>query len=139
MASLDMRQVIGDLLKNTWSNTGNVPIAWPNRDFTPPKGAAWLRVSFADGDSRQITIGATNNFYRSVGVLYVQVFTPADTGDYEGRRLADELAGVFRSQHYDGATDEVIRFRSPTIRTIGVDGVYYQVNCEVPFVRDTLV
>jgi hypothetical protein len=138
MASNDAREVVGALLKNTWSNVENIPIAWPNREFAPPGKAPWVRVTIIEGSGEQVTIGGTNNLYRHSGILFLQVFVPVNSGDYKARSIADELADVFRSDSFDGAAAEVVRFRTPRIRPIGAEGAYYQVNCEVPFLRDMI-
>lgn len=136
MASTDEREAIGALFKATWPT--NTPVAWPNRKFTPPNGN-WVRLTVLAGDSFQLTIGSGLNWFRHAGIVVVQCFTPLDIGDYEGRRLADIAAGIFRRQNIEGAVGiEGLQFKTPQVRVVGPDGSWFQVNCETEFYRDSL-
>ena len=65
---------------------------------------------------------------------------PANWGDKTALDLADEVAALFRRQQVSLKVDEVEKgamvFRSPSVRVIGVDGAFFQVNVNIPFVRD---
>jgi Bacteriophage related domain of unknown function len=134
MTAAAERAAVGEVLSG-WTTT---QIEWPNRQFTPPTKANWLRVVIQAGDAAQIEIGGTpRNVHRHPGLVLVQVFSPADWGDKTALDLADQVAALFRRvrvEHTDGS----IVFRTPTVRVIGVDGAYFQVNVSVPFVRDHL-
>lgn len=146
MAFVNARTAIGTLLTTNWvvspGGAARTPIAWPNVDFTPPRGSPWIRVAIIEGESFQLTLGGPTNVHRHPGVVYVSVFVPQNTGDAAVRLLADQVAAIFRSvavDGTDGGTDEVLRFRTPRLRPMGsADGVYYQMNCEVPYVRDAI-
>jgi hypothetical protein len=128
------RAAVGQVL-DAWTAT---QIEWPNREFTPPTKAGWLRVVLQAGDAAQIEIGGTpKNIHRHPGLVLIQVFVPANWGDKTALDLADQVAALFRRvrvEHTDGS----IVFRTPTVRAIGPSGAYYQVNVSVPFVRDHL-
>jgi len=130
------RYAVGTVLKN-WTTT---QIAWPNRDFTPPQRAAWLAVSIQSGDAAQLELGQSAT-HRHPGIATVQVFVPVNWGDKTALDIADEVAALFRRQRVNLEDDQsrvlgTVVFRSPAVRTIGVDGAFFQVNVSVPFVRD---
>ena len=132
------REAVGSILKN-WTAT---QIAWPNRDFTPPQKASWINVTIQSGDAAQIELGEYAT-HRHPGIVVVQVFVPANWGDKTALDLADQIAALFRRQRvsFDDEQNQVwgtIVFRSPSVRTIGVDGAFFQVNVNIPFVRDYL-
>jgi hypothetical protein len=64
----------------------------------------------------------------------ISVFTLLAQGDATALALADAAAGIFRNW---GGTN--IRCRQPRIVNIGPDGQgWYQINVEIPFIRDEL-
>lgn len=133
MSAAKEREAVGTLLSG-WSTT---PIAWPNRDFSPPASGEWIAVHLRQGDAFQIELGADTVVHRHPGTLFVQVFTRANKGDSRGLQLADQVAALFRRARFSFTDGDVV-FRSPAVRAIGVDGAYYQVNVTVPYYRDAL-
>jgi len=127
------REAVGTIL-SAWTAT---QIAWPNRKFDPPTKASWIQVSIQSGDAAQIELGASKVVHRHPGIVLVQVFVPTDWGDKTALDLGDSVAALFRRQRMS-YTDGSIVFRSPVVRSIGVDGALYQVNVSIPFVRDYL-
>ena len=127
------REAVGTILSG-WSTT---QISWPNRDFTPPTKAAWIAVTISSGEASQIELGSSKNTHRHPGLVIVQVFVPANWGDKTALDTADSVAALFRRQRLS-YTDGSIVFRTPTVRVIGRDNAYFQVNVSVPFVRDYL-
>lgn len=127
------RSAVGTILSG-WTAT---QISWPNVDFMPPSKAAWIAVSIRDGDASQIELGSTKNTHRHPGLVIVQVFVPALWGDKTALDLADSVAALFRRQRADDMDGSIV-FRTPTIRVIGREGAFFQVNVSVPFVRDYL-
>lgn len=137
MSATNEREAIATLFKATWPST--VPVQWPNRKFTPPETGNWARMVIKAGGAFQLTMGGVSNWFRHPGILIVQCFTPLNVGDYKARQLADTAATIFRAK-MAGITlgEEGMLFRTPTVRDIGIDGAWYQVNCEVEYYRDAL-
>lgn len=133
--------MIGQILDDGWVANGSrrTPIAWPNREFTPPEDAPWLRVNILPGTSFRLTIGGDTNITRHPGILSVQIFDRYGKGDFTIRSLADDLSALFRDFVTDGGADEQIRFQSPSLYDAGVDGGWYQMNCNIPYLRDSLL
>lgn len=139
MTAAAERAAVGSLLSD-WTAT---QISWPNRDFTPPSKAAWLAVTIQSGDGAQLELGGDVEVtHRHPGIVIVQVFVPANWGDKTALDLADQVAALFRRQRVDlyelVEVKGSIVFRTPSVRAIGVDGAFFQVNVSIPFVRDYL-
>lgn len=116
-----------------WSAT---EVAWPNQKFKPPEAIAWVRFNVRNADARQASFGDETNFYRHPGVVTVQVFAPIVKGDKEALQLADQVSTIFRNWSDSGTG---IRFlQPPTVKTIGTDVNWHQVNVVMPYYRDTL-
>lgn len=117
-----------------WGAT--TPIAWANADFKPTDDAAYVRFSIINSDANQQCFGDATNVYRFPGLVIVQIFAPISKGDKEALQLADQAANVFRNWS-DVSTG--IRFLvPPTVKTIGTERNWHQVNVLTPFTRDTL-
>jgi len=120
--------------ESQWANT--TPIAWPNVDFKPTDESPWVRFSIVSTDVRQASFGAATNFYRHPGVIIVQVFTPILQGDKEALQLADQVASIFRN--WSDAANRIRFLSPPSVKAIGEDKPWYQVNVSCPYIRDTL-
>jgi hypothetical protein len=110
-----------------------IPVAYPNVAFTPPAAAPWVRLSITDATAKQVSLGAAQNYHRHNGLVMIEVFVPVATGDSTALTLADDAADIFRSWQSVG-----LQFRTPSIRTLGSDGTWYQVNVLIEFWRDSL-
>lgn len=117
--------------KAGWGET--TPVAYENQTLKPPNGAPWVRLTILNGDAFQADMvpGATR--HRHPGAVTVQVFTEHGTGDGKARRLGDTAAALFRGQTIGG-----IVFRTPTVRAVGSDRTWYQVNVTAEFFRDSI-
>lgn len=132
MSYADERDAICSRFEAHWAS--RTPLAWPNRGFAVPPEREWIRLTILDGDTRQVSIGSPGaNIHRHSGVIVIQVFVPIDSGTRTARDLADQAAAIFRNQRFDG-----IRCDVPSVREIGPDGVWFQVNMSCPFRRDEL-
>ena len=119
---------------------GRTPIAWENAPFDPAKDAAnastkalqpWVRVSGLSGEAHLNEFGAGGR-YRHPGVAIVQVFVPKDSGTGAADGYIDAAGAIFRGRSIGG-----IIFRAPYRDGTGrIDGPWYTVNLNVPFLRD---
>ncbi len=111
-----------------------VPVAYANRQFTPPDNAEWVRLAIIEGDSTLAGLGGTGaNRYRNTGVVAAQIFVPVAVGDGLAYEIADDIATIFRSKLVSG-----VRFRTPATAPAGPDGAWYQRNVTVPFSADLI-
>lgn len=143
------RIAVGTLFANGWGST--TPVSIPNKDFTPPQDTEWVRLSLQQADAFRLEMGAgANRQSRTVGIVFVQVFVPVDTGDGRASELADLAAAIFRDQVVelldprDGVTviGRMI-FRSPTISEGGdsqieTKGVFFQMQVGIPYIGDSI-
>lgn len=74
--------------------------------------------------------------YRHPSLLILSVYALRGLGAGAALAVADTLAAVFRGKRDTSGTTKVV-YQSPTIRSIGTDGAWYQVDVEVPIERDT--
>jgi len=109
-----------------------VPIHYDNDAGDPPDSGPWVRLTILDGDASQVSLGATRR-WRNPGVVTIQVFVEVGIGDGLAREIADDVAAIFR-----GVTVSGVIFRAPSIRRVGPDGKWYQVNVSTPFQFDIL-
>lgn len=113
----------------------SVPVAYTNRQFTPPDNAEWVRLNIIEGDSTLAGIGGAGaNLYRNSGLVAAQIFVPVAVGDGLAYEIADDIAAIFRSKLVSG-----VRFRTPATVPVGADGPWYQRNVNVPFSADLIV
>lgn len=113
-----------------WAATS--PFTLDNEDYTPPKPTDdWVRVAIRHSGGGQASLGDVGNRkFDRFGSVFVQCFTPID----KGRKGADTLAAVARTI-FEGKTlsPESIRFTSASVREIGPERGWYQVNMEASF------
>ena len=113
-----------------------IPVSWPNESFevpNPPK--TYVRFSIANGDSKLMDIGSEIKTYRNIGIIYLSLFCPPNTGNGQIMIQADNMANIFRS--WNGQS---VKCRTPSIKHIGtVSDGWYQVNVVIPFQRDELI
>jgi len=133
MSYADARDAICGRFDAHWA--GRTPVTWPNHGFAVPSATPWVRLTIVDGEARQASMGNPGaNLHRHAGVIMVQVFVSIDSGTRTARELADQAAEIFRNQRFDD-----IRCDVPSVREIGPDDVWFQVNMSCPFRRDELL
>lgn len=96
------------------------------RIATPPEAAFELETGADARESRQ------------PGLAIASIHMPLAAGTKSGLTHADAIAALFRRQSFSTG-NLVIQCREPNIRRVGqVSGGTYQIDVEVPFVRDEL-
>lgn len=107
--------------------SGQFPIALDNQPFTPPEagdGVKWVRLSVRFTDGAQGSLGRANNRrFDKVGLLFIQVFTPAGRATNDNDDLAEDSLNLF-----EGETLGDLWFNNGSIKTIGSDDEWYQQN-----------
>jgi hypothetical protein len=124
------RERIYQTFNTDWGSTS--AFTFDNDEFDPPAAADWVRFSVRHFDSNQESLGGVGNrkFLRE-GRIFVQCFTPLDSG----LAGADNLATVARNI-FEGKTlgTENIRCTDAVVREIGpTDDGFYQLNVEIAF------
>lgn len=100
-----------------------------NVPFDLNREAEFVRLSVVKGDSKQVSMGgASGNYFRQQGIIYVQVYTPVGLGTSLANTIAESVSGVWRNQQFDN-----IVCGAPDINHIGeVDG-WFQLNVSCDF------
>lgn len=108
----------------------SITAVYDNGPDEHPDDALWVRWTVLPGASNQIELGA-NPSYRTVGVAVAQIFQPIKQGDKAALELADVIVTTFRA-----VTDTGVKFLVPSVRVVGRDGAWWQVNVTCPFQCD---
>jgi hypothetical protein len=108
-----------------------LPTEFPNRKIKPPEGKLWCKVSILEGeDVRQSVVPKR---FRTPGVVICQIFDTPGKGDTEARQMADAIKAEFRAVTVSG-----VKFKTASIKVLGIQGPYFQINVSITFhVDDT--
>lgn len=132
----DEYEAFASFFKNEYSViVGAPPVAWENVPLEA-KGTkvGFVQFSVLNGEPAKMTFGAPGaNVTRHPGVINVNIFLPVDQGKMPGLRLGDKIASILRRVSIKG-----IIVREPAVRSLGDDGIYFQVNVSAGFQRDSL-
>lgn len=103
-----------------------IPIAWPNKDYTPT-GERFLQVAIVPAPAQRMTIDA---LHRRAGSIVITVASKANNGSGEGDGLADAVAAHFPADlRFSG-----IRITaSPSIREGFIDGAFWRTPVVIPY------
>lgn len=109
--------------------TGQFPIALDNKKLEKPDGVKWVRLNIQFNDGNQDSLGQpTNRKFVKQGLIFVQVFTPANKGTNENDDLCKDSLELL-----DGVRLNNLWMYNGRISTIGSDGEFYQQNVVVEF------
>jgi hypothetical protein len=122
------KEIEAALRQYFYTNWDATPVAWPNRDYTPTTGTAWVRFYPVLGDTFSDEVGGTGGEagHRNL-VLKIQVFTPLDSGTVAGADLAGQIESLFRRQNISG-----VYIDEPYTNYNGSDGAWYQQTVNIP-------
>jgi len=129
-------QTIRERFEAQWTASSPVPATYTFGDvdgFTPPENEPYVVLHVLSGDQRQVGMGKYRRF-RRIGLVEVQIFVPAGSGDGVARELADSVTDIF-----EGRTVSGVIFRGTALNRVGVTGAWVQWNCSTPFQSDSLV
>jgi len=121
-----------DIEKRLADNWGTTAIAYDNVDFSPPQGAAWIRLALLDGDAFRVTIGNPGT-HRQTGIILLMIFVPLSEGTHVVRQYADTLSALFRDVQFNGIT---CREASPV--NVGAVEGWYQYHVNIPYFYDSV-
>lgn len=123
------------LFSTAWQTTGH-PVLFEDAptDQRPADGSPWARVSIRHAGGEQATLAGETGMrrWRRTGTLFVQVFTPRGNGF----ALADSLGKVAAHAFQGKRTPGGVWFRDVSMREIGPDGPWMQVNVTAAFEYD---
>ena len=95
-----------------------LPIAWPNKEFSPPAGNAWLRVNELPAGTQPF--GLPGDPTDRTGLMQIDVFRPLGEGHVTAKEVAGQIAAHFpagRRLTSEGVSVKVTRAElGPVIR-----------------------
>lgn len=114
----------------------NVPIAWPDVNFTIPEGKTWVRFTCQENDGRQASIGSPGaNRFRQYGLLILQVFQPQGQGSVDARTKAAAALTALKGARSDNG----VLFYDCYGRSVGNDDKgFFQINVISSFYYDEI-
>lgn len=116
-------------------NAANAVLTFDGERFDAPEGEPWIRLTIRDLPTVSVTLGArANRLAERRATLIAQVFAPLEVSDGAGAALALAIAfrDLFEPADVTAAAGVVHIIGGATVRRIGVDGAWYQVNVDVP-------
>jgi hypothetical protein len=106
-----------------------------NQPENPPNDKTWMRWSLRPASTFPSEV--TAQFDRTVGILYVQIFTPETKGTRAAHDLADKLKPILNEARVVTEDGALIRFDFVQIQYAGRDASgWTQHNCLVPYLVD---
>ena len=126
------REAIYQRFVTAWGSTS--AFTFDNEQFTPPAGAAWVRLTVRHRESKQATLGQTGqrNFNRR-GAAIFNIFVPQNMGVEDADTLVQSVRNSF-----EGVTVSPpdLYFYETVVREVGPDGAYNLINVEALFEYD---
>ena len=116
--------------------------------ITTTNGASWVSVEVWDGSTFQAALGGANCVVprRSVGTVFVTIFTPLKGGSKDARVYADQVKAIFRDVQVSGITfEEPDAIRLGEVYYAATGGVasgtaqWYQMKVAIPFEADEFI
>jgi hypothetical protein len=110
-----------------------VEVMLPNEASTTHDALKWVRVTILHGDGFQASVNSPRMHRRSGDIIF-SVFTRPNIGFGEGMRTVDLINAI-----YQGVSESSpkIRYRTPYLNVLGLEGNWYGMNLHVPFEWDS--
>lgn len=99
MGHVTINTIVESKFSTDWGAT--TPIRFENIPFTPPV-TSWVAISVKEGDSQKISLGPGLQCRRTLGIIFVEIFTALDIGSATARGYADTIKGIFRDYRSGG-------------------------------------
>lgn len=120
----EIQNVIRQHFKEEFADVQSISVQYDNAHFEPPDSEPWVRLSILGGS----TLRTESGRYRTTGVIDASIFTPVGIGDQRALSLADLITNVFKPSTVHG-----VKFRLPSVSSVGTSGRYWQVTVSCPF------
>jgi hypothetical protein len=101
-----------------WNQADAVMFA-ENQPEKPPTDKTWMRWSLRPADTLPVTCDGA--FERTVGLVYVQIFTPIAEGTRAAHAMADKLKALFNEKRVTNASGGVIVFQHVRLEYVSRD------------------
>lgn len=124
---LEAAQSIYNRFISGWGVTTD--FTFENEQFSAPKNSDWVRLTVGADVGGQETLGGIGRRqYRRLGMIFIEIFTPIDSGVTRSRELVQLARSLF-----EGVTDPEIHFYDGNWRRRPNDTGYYSVVLEIEF------
>ena len=145
MSHVTLNQTVESTFATAWGST--TTIAYDNVAFTPPVGSSWVKIYVREGDSSKITIGTAPQRRRTLGTVFVDIFTPIGQGSKAVRTYADNVKAIFKDLRvsgiqFDGAGDVMVfgeRYYTNSGTGVPATSQWYQATVAIPFKYDVVI
>jgi hypothetical protein len=144
MTTVNLNTTIESTFATSWGSTTTV--AFENVAYTPPVDASWVKIYVKDGDSQKISLGKAPQRRRTLGTVFVDIFTVIGQGSKPARTLADSVKAVFRDLRVGGIFfyegDVTIfgeRYYTNSGTGVPATSQWYQAVVAIPFFMDETV
>lgn len=121
--------VIRSHFKTNIADALSVSVLYDNAPFVQPD--TWIRHTILESQGRTVQSSPVQR-HRHPGRTVSQIFIPYSQGEEPGLDLGDSIASAYRAVTIDG-----ILFRTPTLKTVGRSGKWWQINVDCPFWYET--
>lgn len=126
------RKLLETQFTTYWSaNGGGVPIAWENAPFQQPSAGTWVMFSIRFASAEQASLGSKPLEFQH-GLIFVQIFTPKDSGTRTAAQLSDKVAAALRYQQFKEGGVTVDTYSAGPV-PVGERNDYYQLNVSIGF------
>jgi len=120
--------IVRERFRREFASVRSVVVVYDNDPtIQPSQATAWIRFSVKSGFADLMGLGRGGRV-QVWGMATAQVFVPAGIGTGFVLPICDEIALRFRHVNEKG-----VSFLSPTVRTVGRDGGWWQMNVLIPF------
>ena len=99
MSHVTLNSTIENAFAVAWGST--TPIAYENISFTPPT-TSWVKIYVREGDSEKMTLGTAPQRRRTLGTVFVDIYTPLGAGSKAVRTYSDSVKAIFRDLRVNG-------------------------------------
>lgn len=131
-----VRQKVEDLVLTALAaNHPGVPMSVVNVKFEEPKNAPWVHLAFAPGKSARKNIGTTRT-WRHMGVVVVNIMTPADTGTKTSDAIRDTIFNALADRNFALGVDGYLTLCFAEKRNRGILNGWYTANVQVEYYQD---
>lgn len=100
MSHSALNTLIESKFATAWGATTD--IAYENVNFTPTASSSWVSIKVREGSSKKITLGSGAQVRRTLGTIFVEIFTPVGGGSKPCRDLIDSAKVLFRDYRISG-------------------------------------
>tara|TARA_R100001163_G_C5062910_1_gene200080 strand:+ start:619 stop:1038 length:420 start_codon:yes stop_codon:yes gene_type:complete len=95
----DIRQAIEARLATEMALSPSYPVSYENVPFNPPNNTPWIKAQIRFGLNNYATLlGPTTGTNQQIGIVALDVFTPAGTGAGANYTIAERLKDLFDRQ-----------------------------------------